>query len=65
MVNARFRGVELEESEKSDEAKRQNPTSEAEQELLHSMREAYLAENVNIGEREPKQIFCPLRAERS
>ena len=50
MVNIRFRGVELEESAKSEEARRRNPTADAERELLDSVGEAYLSENANIGQ---------------
>ena len=42
MVSVRFRGVELEESAKSEEARRRiNTTAEAERELLHAVGEAY------------------------
>ena len=49
MVNVRFRGVELEESAKSEEARRRNPTAEAEEELLDSVGEAYSPHAANIG----------------
>ena len=48
MVNIRFRGVELEESAKSEEARRRNPTADAERELLDSVGEAYLSDTANI-----------------
>ena len=50
MVNVRFRGVELEESAKSEEARRRNPSAEAERELFNSVGEAYLSEAANIGQ---------------
>ena len=49
MVNIRFRGVELEESAKSEEARRRNPTAEAEREFLDSVGEAYVPEAAGIG----------------
>ncbi|XP_028399053.1 solute carrier family 25 member 46-like [Dendronephthya gigantea] len=48
MVNVRFRGVELEESAKSEEARRRNPTAEAEREFLNSVGEAYIPEAAGI-----------------
>lgn len=49
MVNVRFRGVELEESAKSEEARRRNPAVEAERELLDTVGEAYIPDVANIG----------------
>ena len=49
MVNIRFRGIELEESAKSEEARRRNPTADAERELLDSVGEAHLSDTANIG----------------
>jgi hypothetical protein len=58
MVNVRFRGVELEESAKSEEARRRNPTAEAERELLDSLAESYLPDAANIGQ--SKNFFAKL-----
>ena len=50
MVNVRFRGVEPEESAKSEEARRRvNTTAEAEGELLHALAEAYNPDGPTIG----------------
>ena len=69
MVSVRFRGVELEESAKSEEARRRiNTTAEAEGELLHAVAEAYSSnhpDGPSIGRFSLSLHFagllCPLR----